>query len=74
MILLSDMAGDIKTSMYFATNDDIIDGLSDYMQSNKPGMFAMLARKHSLFERIFSRSITNKLSVRTDIPLLVLDE
>tara|TARA_B100000508_G_C11456496_1_gene277007 strand:- start:1272 stop:2096 length:825 start_codon:yes stop_codon:yes gene_type:complete len=74
MMLLDEMAGDIKTTIYFATNNDIIEGLSDYMTLHKPGMFAMLARKHSLFERIFSRSITNKLSVRTDIPLLVLDE
>jgi len=74
MIMLEEMAGDIQTSMYFSTNEDIISGLSEYMTNIQPGMFAMLARKHSLFERIFSKSITNQLSVRTDIPLLVLDE
>lgn len=73
-ILMDEMAGDIKTSFHFATNSDIIDGLSEYITELKPGMIAMLSRKHSLFERIFTKSITNKLSFRTEIPLLVLSE
>lgn len=71
---LENLAEGIKTSVHFTTNEDIIDGLSDYINSNKPDLFAMLARKHSLFERIFTKSITNKLSFRTEIPLLVMDE
>lgn len=72
--ILEEMAGDIPTSIHFITNEDIIDGLSNYINDKKPDLFAMLARKHSLFERIFTKSITNKLSFRTEIPLLVMDE
>lgn len=72
--LLLEMAGDIPTSVHFATNNDIIDGLSDYIQGRKPDMLAMLSRKHSLFERLFTSSITSKLSFRTKIPLFVMDE
>lgn len=72
--LLEEMAGDIPTSIHFASNEDIIDGLSSYINDKKPDLVAMLARKHSLFERIFTRSITNKLSFRSEIPLLVMDE
>lgn len=72
--ILEEMAGDIPTSIHFASNEDIIDGLSNYINDKQPSLFAMLARKHSLFERIFTRSITNKLSFRTEIPLLVMDE
>jgi nucleotide-binding universal stress UspA family protein len=72
--LLEEMAGDIPTSIHFVTNEDIIDGLSEYINNKKPDMLAMLSRKHSLFERIFTKSITNKLSFRTEIPLLVIDE
>lgn len=71
---LEEMAGDISTSIHFVTNEDIIDGLSDYINDKQPDMVAMLSRKHSLFERIFTKSITNKLSFRTEIPLLVMDE
>jgi len=72
--ILEEMAGDIPTSIHFTSNEDIIDGLSDYIIEKKPDMVALLARKHSLFERIFTKSITNKLSFRTEIPLLVMDE
>jgi nucleotide-binding universal stress UspA family protein len=72
--LLMDMADDIPTSIHFATNSDIIAGLSDYVTDNHPDMLAMLSRKHSLFERLFLQSITSKLSFRSEIPLLVLDE
>ena len=71
---LMDMAGDITTSIHFVTNKDIIDGLSDYLGNSNAGMLAMLSRKHTLFERIFTKSITHKLSFRTEIPLLVMDE
>lgn len=73
-ILIDEMAGEIKTSFHFSTKRDIIEGLSEYITEIKPGMIGMLSRKHSLFERIFTKSITNKLSFRTEIPLLVLDE
>ncbi|MAY84922.1 MAG: hypothetical protein CMP59_12395 [Flavobacteriales bacterium] len=72
--LLEEMAGDIPTSIHFTSNEDIIDGLSEYINEKKPDLVAMLSRKHSLFERIFNKSITNKLSFRTEIPLLVIDE
>ncbi len=73
-IALEKMAHGIKTSIFFVSNDDIIDGIDEYMSNMKPGLFALLSRKHTLFERIFQKSITNKLSFRTEIPLIVIDE
>jgi nucleotide-binding universal stress UspA family protein len=73
-IELEGLAGSIPNSIHFATNEDIIDGLSDYINDKEPDLFAMISRKHSLFERIFTKSITNKLSFRTEVPLLVLSE
>ncbi len=73
-IQLEAMAKDIKTSIFYISNEDIIDGLGDYINNVHPDLIVMLSRKHTLFERIFLKSITNKLSFRTEIPLLVLDE
>ena len=56
------------------TETDIIEGLSRYIATEKPDMLAMLSRKHTLFERLFTQSITNKLAFRSEIPLLVMDE
>ncbi len=71
---LEKLAGDIKTTIHLATNNDIIDGLNEYVEEFSPDMLAILSRKHSLFERLFQKSITNKLSFRSKIPLLVIDE
>lgn len=71
---LMNLADEIPVSFHFISNNDIIEGLSEYISERSPGMVAMLSRKHSLFERIFSKSITNKLSFRTQIPLLVIQE
>lgn len=73
-IALETMAEGIKTSIFYISNNDIINGLSEYIINIKPDLLVMLSRKHTLFERLFLKSITNKLSFRTEIPLLVLDE
>lgn len=73
-IELENLAKEIKTSFYFTTNNDIIDGISEYINVAKPDIFVMLSRKNTLFERLFLKSITNKLSFRTEIPLIILNE
>ena len=73
-IELERLAEGIKTSIFFISNSDIIEGISEYINEVKPDIFVMLSRKHTLFERMFLKSITNKLSFRTEIPLLILDE
>ena len=72
--LLESLAENIDTSMYFATEENIIKGLGEYVLHHKPNMFAMVSRKHSLFERIFKTSTTKKLTFQTKIPLLVMSE
>lgn len=73
-VKLEKMAEGIKTSIFFISNEDIIDGLSEYINKIEPDILSMLSRSHTLFERLFTSSITSKLSFRTEIPLLVLDE
>lgn len=74
IMFLEKMAADIPSNINIITETDIIEGLSRYIVAEKPDMLAMLSRKHSLFERLFTQSITNKLSFRSEIPLLIMDE
>lgn len=71
---LESLAGNIPTSMYFATENNIIKGLGEYVIHHRPSIFAMLSRKHTLFERIFKSSTTSKLTYQTTVPLLVMTE
>jgi nucleotide-binding universal stress UspA family protein len=73
-INLESLAKDVCTSIFIISNNDIIEGLSEYINEVKPDLLSMISRKHTLFERLFTKSITNQLSFRTEIPLLVLDE
>lgn len=74
IVFLEDFASEINSNINIITNKDVIDGLDRYMEEEKPGMLAMLTRKHSLFERLFTQSITNRLSFRSNLPLLIMDE
>jgi len=74
IVFLEHFTSEIKSNINIITDTDIIEGLSRYVESEKPDMLAMLSRKHTLFERLFTQSITNKLAFRSEIPLLVMDE
>ena len=74
IVFLERFASEIKSNINIITETTIIDGLSRYVETEKPDMLAMLSRKHTLFERLFTQSITNKLAFRSEIPLLVMDE
>jgi hypothetical protein len=73
-MFLEKFASEIPSNINIVTETDVIGGLSRYVETEKPDMLAMLSRKHTLFERLFSQSITNKLSFRSEIPLLIMDE
>ena len=74
IMFLEKFASETPSNIHIITDADIIEGLSRYIASEKPDMLAMLSRKHTLFDRLFSQSLTNKLSFRSEIPLLVMDE
>ncbi|MDB4083145.1 universal stress protein, partial [Vicingaceae bacterium] len=74
IIFLEKFASEIKSNIDIITDTNIMDGLSRYVETEKPDMLAMISRKHTLFERLFSESITNKLAFRSEIPLLVMDD
>ena len=74
IMFLEKFASDTPSNIHIITDNDIIEGLSRYITTERPDMLAMLSRKHTLFDRLFTQSITNKLSFRSEIPLLVMDE
>ena len=74
IMFLEKFASETPSNIHIITDGDIIEGLSRYIAAEKPDMLAMLSRKHTLFDRLFSQSLTNKLSFRSEIPLLVMDE
>ena len=62
----------IKHDYKFHLGKDIEGGICEYVQTNKISLLAAMPRKHNFFEKIFKKSLTNKLTFHTNVPLLLL--
>ena len=73
--------GKMKTSLAFSkqkhqfhtiTENKVEEGINKFIEQNHTDVLAMVAHKHSLFERMFGKVHTKAMSYQTKIPLLVL--
>ncbi|MEO6837552.1 MAG: universal stress protein [Ginsengibacter sp.] len=73
--------GKMKTGLAFSkqehqfhtiTESKIEEGINKFIEKNHSDILAMVAHKHSLFERMFGKVHTKAMSYQTKIPLLVL--
>lgn len=53
-------------------SENIEDGINEFLKKHPSDMLAMVAKKHRLLERVFSRSHTRSMTRQTKIPLLVM--
>lgn len=60
--------------MITTTDSSITHGINEYLQQHSSDMLAMVAHKHSFFERVFSKSYTTAMAYETHIPLLILQD
>ncbi len=61
-----------KIRLELVKEENIIEGINDYVNSNNVDILAMAIRKRTLIDKIFSRSLTKKMAYHTKIPLLAL--
>ncbi|HMQ68430.1 MAG TPA: universal stress protein [Ignavibacteria bacterium] len=61
-----------KIELELVKEENILEGINDYVNSNDVDILAMTIKKRSLFDKIFSRSLTKKMAYHTKIPLLAL--
>jgi nucleotide-binding universal stress UspA family protein len=52
--------------------DDIFKGINDFIETNEVDVLAMETHHHSLFGKIFHKSLTKKMAYNTKVPLLTL--
>lgn len=65
---------ELDHSFHDIDNDDVVEGINDFVHKNKMDMVVMIPRKHSLFTNIFRESRTKKLAFHASVPLLALHE
>lgn len=64
----------ITHQFYTEKNDDVVEGIDRFVKDKNVQLLAMVARKHTFFDRLFHKSITKEVSKLADVPLLILHE
>lgn len=64
----------VDVDFVFVENYAIEDGVFEFIRHNKSDMLAMITRKHSFFDKIFRKSISEELALHTGVPLLTMHE
>lgn len=64
----------VEHDLYFSSNNDVVQGLNEFVDEEKADMIAMIPRKHNVFQRIFNEGNTKKMTFHTHIPLLALPD
>ena len=57
---------------HFVINENIEDGIIEYIEKNKINLLVLVPRKHTFIDKLFKPSWTRKLAFHTKIPLLTL--
>lgn len=73
-IKLEEAVEDLVHSFHYVKNEDIIDGVNEFVDKNEIDMTVMIPRKHSLLQNIFKEPNTKHMAFHTHIPLLTLHE
>jgi nucleotide-binding universal stress UspA family protein len=64
----------INCSFHFEKDEDVVNGINNFVKRNECDMLAVLSRKHGFIEKIFHKSISNKLTCHAELPMFVVKE
>jgi len=64
----------IKHGFHFEVDKDIVNGINKFIEANQCDMLTVVSHKYSFFDKIFHKSVTNRLTCHTEIPMFVIKE
>lgn len=71
---LDDMFFGIEHSFKFIENSDIEKGILEFVNQDKSELLVVVSRKRNFFEQLFHKSISKKLTMHSNVPIMVLSE
>ena len=72
-IILKNLLGEETPHSYdVLINEEVQEGIDSFVLENSSDMLAILPRKHSFFERLFSISHSKRYAIQSKLPLLIL--
>ena len=69
---LTELLSEVKHSFYYEHNSDVAKGITEFVKQNDAGLLAFIDDRASLIGKLFSNSVTNKISSSGEIPLLII--
>lgn len=64
----------IKHSFHYMINEDVTDGISDFVKENEIDLVAMVPHSHTVLERVFKESNTKHMAFQVAKPFLAIHE
>jgi nucleotide-binding universal stress UspA family protein len=71
-IEIDSMTFNIKHSYHFYEKDNIVEGINEFIETYNAQMLVIVPKKHDLFERFFTKSLSLEMAYQTHVPLLAL--
>lgn len=62
----------IRHGFFIINDDDVDDGIEDFLEKHPSDLLVMFSRKRNIFQRIFQSSKSYEMAGKSKIPLLVL--
>ena len=66
--------GDVEHLYYYPENENLVDGINEFVADHNADMVAIIPHRYTLLESLFHKSVSKKLDFHTNIPLLVLPD
>lgn len=63
-----------KHKFYFSKNEDLVEGINEFVKEHKADMVAIIPHHYYLLENIFHKSISKKMAFHTNVPLLSIPD
>ncbi len=70
--LLEHIFDKVNHTISFSKNEDITEGINNFVDKHGTDMLIMLPKRHSFFSRLFKEPNTKKMAFHTHVPLLTI--
>jgi nucleotide-binding universal stress UspA family protein len=71
---LEEYLGNVPSSVHVVVHDDVARGIEHFVLEKRAQLLALVARKHGFLASLFHDSVTRKMTLHAQVPLLVLTE
>ncbi len=71
---LEHQISDINHIYNYTENENLVEGIDNFVKGKKADMLAVIPHRHNLLERLFHKSISKTIAFHTDIPLFALPD